>query len=208
MPSVDCRVRAVRTIERASQAGDIHCPTPATDPLVGVEIRQVVCLGRQLHQRLKRPFRIENWFSIPLETHTWYALQRGPVLEVLCHFEHRVFTLPANDGVHKIRFESLQRQQRRMPAPEDDGKVLVPGFDGAGNFHRLSNHGPGHQRNSETKGILDFLQNALLEVRCDRGVNNDDLISGTNERCRDRQQTQRRSRFGARKSRKEKYDLL
>ena len=95
-----------------------------------------------------------------------------------------------------------------MPAAEDDREVFVPRLNVARDLHRLSNHRAGHERDSKTQSVLDLVQDTLLEIWGDRGIDDADLIAGAKQwRC-NRQQAERSGCFAARKSRKEKYYLL
>src|ERR1700753_1669876 len=58
-----------------------------------------------------------------------------------------------------------------MPTAEDDREVRIPFLDRPGNLHRLADHRPCYQRNSEAQGIFYFLHDALLVVRRNGSVN-------------------------------------
>src|SRR5438445_13134088 len=94
-----------------------------------------------------------------------------------------------------------------MPAAEDDREVFVPRLNVARDLHRLPNHRAGHEGDSKTQSVLDLVQDTLLEIWGDRGIDDADLIAGAKQwRC-NRQQAERSGCFAARNSRKEKYYL-
>src|SRR5262249_39021739 len=91
--------------------------------------------------------------------------------------------------------------------PENDGKIAIPLLDRAGDLDRLADHGPRNERDAETQGVAHFGKDALLEVRRDRRVDQNDLESRTFQwRCY-RQNSQWGRRFRTGKGRKEKDDF-
>ena len=74
-----------------------------------------------------------------------------------------------------------------MPAAENDREIGVPLFKRARDFSSLADHGAGHERDTQTDRIARLFQDALLVVGGNRGIDQANLVTGPDQRCRDRQ---------------------
>src|SRR5580704_2126309 len=107
-----------------------------------------------------------------------------------------IFALSANDIVDIRGLERLCRQERGVPSTQDDGEVRIPLFDGSRNFNRFPDHRSGHKRDTKAEGVTHFFEYALFVVWSDRRINEANLIAGTKQWRRNRQDTQGRRRIG------------
>src|ERR1700689_3600592 len=94
-----------------------------------------------------------------------------------------------------------------MPSPQDDRELRIPFLDGASNFNRLPDYRSGHQRDTKAARIANFFEDTLFVVWSDRGIDEADLIPGTKQRRRDREDAQRRRRIRTCERREEKNNL-
>lgn len=69
-----------------------------------------------------------------------------------------------------------------MPSAEDDWKIGIPGFDRLGDLDCFANHGTGDERDSKTQSIANLLEDSFFVVRSDGGIDEDNLIAGTDQR--------------------------
>jgi len=129
------------------------------------------------------------------------------MLQSLYDFQHGIFTLSPDYDVDEFRLKSLERQQGRVPSTKDDREVRVPELDASRNLHGFPNHGACDQRDSEAYRVANLIENALLVVRGDRGVDQSHVVSRAQERRGDGEQTKRSRGLRARKSRKKQHDL-
>ena len=81
--SVDSCVRAVGAVERARQAGRVHCPAPAAQPLVSIEVGQVIGLRWHIRQRPERTLRGKNELAFAFEADAGDKVGRRTVLDML-----------------------------------------------------------------------------------------------------------------------------
>src|SRR5262249_31358116 len=125
----------------------------------------------------------------------------------LYDFEERIFALAFHDNVDVRCRQRLVRQQRRMPSAENYWLLRIELLGRACDLHGLLDHRTGDQRDSEAQRIIKFFDDALLEIWSDRGVDDADLVAGVEQRVRQSQDAQRRSRLLARKCREEKNNF-
>ena len=91
--------------------------------------------------------------------------------------------------------------------PRMTGKSAFQSLDAARNLHGFPNHRACDQRDSEANRVANLIENALLVVGRDRGVDQSHVVSRSQERRGDGEQTKRSRGFRARKSRKKQHDL-
>src|SRR5271170_1589540 len=94
-----------------------------------------------------------------------------------------------------------------MPTAQDDWKIRVPCLDGPRNFDGLPDHRTGHKRYSQTQSVARFFQYALFVIWSDSGIDQAYLIACAQQRCGNRQNTERRRGFRASKRWEEKHNL-
>ena len=128
-------------------------------------------------------------------------------MKALHHRERALLTLPLHHDVHIARFQRLDRKQRRMPAAQDDGELRIPILDGLGCIHGVFDHGSGHHRDAKTQSVLDLIENALLVVGSNGGVNDANVESSIEQRRGNSQEPQWRRGFNARKRWNKENDL-
>jgi len=109
----------------------------------------MVCLGRQLSNRAQLPTRVEYDPAVFLVADAWNSLRKFSRLDVPDHFEHRIFALSDHHDVDKLRGQRLIRQQRRMPAAQNDRFVRIEPLGFPRDFDGLADHRPGDQGNRQ-----------------------------------------------------------
>jgi len=78
-----------------------------------------------------------------------------------------------------------------MPSAEDDGELRIPFLDGARDGDGLPDHGTGYEGDAETQCIFYLIENALLEIGSDGGVDERDFVSSSQQGSRDREDSKR-----------------
>ena len=91
-------------------------------------------------------------------------------------------TLPPHNEIDVIRFERLGRKQRRVPPPQNDRELRVPFLGGFGGINGVLDHGTGHHRDPQAKSVFHLLENALVVVRGDGGVDDSNFIPSLEQR--------------------------
>src|ERR1700722_3299935 len=95
-----------------------------------------------------------------------------------------------------------------MPSAQYDRFVGIELLGGAGNLHRFLDHWTGDQGDGQAESIFEFFQHPLLEVGRYCGIDDLDLISGTQQGGGDSQYPQRRRCFLTGEGWEEKDDFL
>ena len=123
-------------------------------------------------------------------------------------FEQRFLALAHHHGVDVLGRQGLIREQRGMPAAEDDRHLRIEALHLAGDLHGLADHGSGDQGDRQADGVFEFFDHPPLEMRRDGGIDDLYLIPGAQQGSGYGQNTQGSSRFLAGKRRKEENHLF
>src|SRR3569833_3631619 len=118
-------------------------------------------------------------------------------------FEERIHPLAFDDDIDAIGGERLIGQERRMPATEDNRFIRITKLDGPRYPYRLANHRARYQGHGEAQRVLHFVDDGLLEVRGDGGIDQPHLVSGAQQRGGEGEDTEGSRRLLARDGGKE-----
>ena len=183
LAAVDAVVGAVAAVVGAGETRRVHGPAPAADPLIGVEIGQVIGLRRHLAQGAQRARGVEANPAVLLVADARNAFQRFAGLQAPHDFEQRVLALSHDHGIDVFGRQGLIREQRGMPSAQNDRHLRIEPLDLAGDLHGLADHGAGDQGHRQADGVFEFFDHALLEIRRDGGIDDLYLIPGVAARA-------------------------